>query len=390
MLRLGDDTDPVSASREAAVVLAAIGLLSLLSLLLTDANLAWGSTVAASALVSAAAAWLMPWARWPPMATFLLALLAIGLLSLCTWVFDGYASGTGPLFVLVFAWLGLHFPLRALGAAAPVAALGYAVALLAADAPARRVASTVVLIPIALVVGVLIARTVAALRETQRDLEIKERWRTALMATLAHDVRSPLSSVTGLLEVLEDDPDLNPKYSPLVHSATRQANRILRLATGLLEVERVEQGHLRPDRRQIGLRDLAQEVRGLTDPQKVHVDVAPDLTVPGDPQQVEQIVYNLVNNALRHGEPPIVISAQHGGETVTVTVRDHGVGVPAGDQMRLFDRFTSADRSQHSVGLGLWIVELLTTAHRGTVRYEPAEPGARFIVTLPAAVGAPP
>jgi signal transduction histidine kinase len=388
MLRLGDATDAVRASREAAVVLAAIGVLTAVSLVLTDADPVWGTLLAVMALASALAGWLMPWALWGLRATAVLALLAFALLTLFTWVFDGYASAAGPLFVLVFAWLGLHFPLRAIGAAAPVAAMGYAVALIAADAPARRVASTVVLIPIAVVVGVLIARTVAALRETQRSLEVKERWRAALMATLAHDVRSPLTSISGLLEVLEDDPDLNPKYDGLVHSATRQADRILRLATGLLEVERVEQGHLRLDRHQVDLRDLAQEVRGLTDPQRVQVDVAANLTTLVDRQQLEQIVYNLVNNALRHGEPPVVIGGQTSGADVVVTVRDHGVGVPAADQGRLFERFTSADRSPRSVGLGLWIVELLTTAHGGTVRYEPADPGARFIVTLPAAVNA--
>lgn len=388
MVPQGGGPDAVRASREAAVILAAIGFLSVPTAVLTDASLPLGSTLGITALVSAVAAWLLPWQRWNPMATSLLALLAFALLSLCTWVFDGYSSGTGPLFMLVFAWLGLHFSLQLIIAAAPIAAMGYAAALIAADASTPRVVSTVVLIPIALMVSVLIARTVAALRETQHNLEVKERWRTALMATLAHDVRTPLTSVTGLLEVLKDDPDLNPRYDKLIHSAMRQANQILRLAAGLLEIERVEQGHLRLGRHQVDLCGLAQEVRDLTDPQKVHVDVPPDLTVSGDPQQLEQIVYNLVNNALRHGQPPIVISAQNSGDDVTITVRDHGTGVPADDRVLLFARFTSTDRSKHSVGLGLWIVKTLTTAHGGTVRCESAEPGARFVVTLPNAASA--
>ena len=70
-------------------------------------------------------------------------------------------------------------------------------------------------------------------------------------------------------------------------------------------------------------------------------------------------------------------------EQCVIRVRDHGSGVPEPARAQLFDRFSSSDRSPLSVGLGLWIVRLLAQAHGGTVAYEPAHPGAAFVVTLP-------
>jgi signal transduction histidine kinase len=205
------------------------------------------------------------------------------------------------------------------------------------------------------------------------------------MATLAHDVRSPLSSVTGAIEILQDDDDLNPLYRPLLASAMRQSRRVLQLATGILEVERVEHGRLVLDRSRIAIATLGHHVAELTQPDSVVVDVDPALEVLVDAQRVEQVLYNLVNNALRHGRPPVVVSARQVGDAVEIAVEDQGRGVPEREVPFLFDRFSSADHSPHSVGLGLWIVRTLVGAHDGEVRYEAPRGGARFVVSLPGA-----
>ncbi|MGZ6764629.1 MAG: sensor histidine kinase [Nocardioides sp.] len=378
------DAPPRLAARQAGLILLVIAAFTLTAPLTSTRPL---SDVLVISLVEAgvaAVAMAAPWDTWGRRSTLGLAVAAFVLLGATAWVFDGYASGIGPLVVLVFAWLGLHHSGRAILAVTPVAAAAYAVGLVAADARLRLVLSVLVVIPVAVLVGLLIHQRVAELRATDGLLRSKDRWRAALMATLAHDVRSPLTSVTGVLEVLEDDPATPERYRGLLASAQRQAARILRLAIGMLEVERSEHGMLRLDRTDTRLAALAQDVAHLTEPEAVRVDIHADLTAHVDGARIEQVLYNLTNNALRHGEAPVVISAASDDDGVTLTVRDHGSGVPESEVPRLFDRFSSADHSPHSVGLGLWIVKTLTEAHDGTVTYEAAEPGASFVVRLPA------
>jgi signal transduction histidine kinase len=304
------------------------------------------------------------------------------LLAMTTWVSDAFASGVGPVYVLVFAWFGLHCRPRNLLYAMTLATAGYLGAMIAVDARTRQLLSTLVLVPVATVVALLIAGYTREQRSLRRDLEVRERWRAALMATLAHDVRSPLSTVTGTIEILQDDPATDARYQPLLASAMRQSGRVLKLASGLLEMERVEHGQLLLDRRPVPVEQLADQVDVLTQPDDVQVDVEPGLLVDADPERLEQVLYNLVINALRHGEPPVVISGRATPEGVEIAVEDQGDGVPEADVPMLFERFSAADRSPHSVGLGLWIVRTLVEAHGGTVRYE-RRGGARFVVTLP-------
>jgi signal transduction histidine kinase len=113
----------------------------------------------------------------------------------------------------------------------------------------------------------------------------------------------------------------------------------------------------------------------------VVIDIDPDLVIRADPDRLEQILINLTTNALAHGSPPVVIRAQATGDLVRIEVRDHGDGVPENRRADLFARFGTTGTG--SVGLGLWIARELARAHGGEVGYQPADPGARFIVTLP-------
>jgi signal transduction histidine kinase len=151
----------------------------------------------------------------------------------------------------------------------------------------------------------------------------------------------------------------------------------------LLEVERVDQGRLTLDRRHLPLADLIADIAKTHPALDLGWDVPPDLTVWADRERLEQVLVNLANNAGRHGSPPVQITATSDASGVSISVRDHGAGVPRQDVRHLFERFSSADTSPQSVGLGLWIVRLLTEAHGGSVSYEPADPGANFVVHLP-------
>lgn len=367
-------------ARQAAVISAVACAVTLLGLV-DDRGPAEGAVLGV-ALLHALHAALLVGTRPRRHGLLVAGLVMFTLLGLTAWVLDGYASGIGPLYVLVFAWFGLHCPRRYLYVAVPWSAATYAGGLVLADAPWRLVGSTAVLVPIATVVSLLISNRVHRARVLHQEIEVRERWRGALTATLAHDVRSPLSTVIGTLEILEDDVTLDG-YRPLLAAATRQTRRVLSLATGLLEVERVEHGSLVLDRTAVRLCELGDNVAALTQPDAVRVDIAPDLVVHGDAARLEQVLFNLANNALRHGRPPVVIGATTVPGGVEVSIEDHGDGVPPDDVPFLFDRFSTADRSPQSVGLGLWIVRTLVEAHGGDVRYEAPRGGARFVVLLP-------
>nr|WP_255523672.1 HAMP domain-containing sensor histidine kinase [Terrabacter sp. MAHUQ-38] len=204
-----------------------------------------------------------------------------------------------------------------------------------------------------------------------------------MVATLAHDIRSPLTSITGALEIAEDDPATSADTRPFIAAAARQADRITRLAAGLLDLERVEQGKLRLNPTEWDVGQLAEHVAGLVDPSLVTVEVPDGLTVVADRDRMEQVLVNLTNNARRHGGGRVVIGGRREGTDVVVTVRDHGPGVRDEDVPRLFTRLARGSDGTDSVGLGLWIVRTLTEAHGGSVSHENADPGARFLVRLP-------
>jgi signal transduction histidine kinase len=285
--------------------------------------------------------------------------------------------------VLTFTWLGLHQSTRVIWWTAVPATLSYTLGLVAAGAPPEQVGATAILMPVVVAVGLVISRKVEALRESQRELREQEQWRAAMVATLAHDIRSPLSSITGALEIAADDPATSPVTRRFIDAAARQADRITRLAAGLLDLERVDQGKLRLNPTEWEVRDLADRVARLTDPGIVKVEVPEGLTVVADRERMEQVLVNLTNNARRHGSGPVVVDARREGTDVLVTVRDHGPGVRPEDLQRLFTRLARGRAGTDSVGLGLWIVRTLTEAHGGSVSHEPAEPGARFVVRLP-------
>lgn len=340
-------------------------------------------------LVTCGVTLLVPWHRLRPTAPLVLALPAFAILALSTWTFGGIAAGTGPFFVLIFAWTGLHFPAWAVLAMAPAGLVAYTLPLVLTEQPPEVVTSGIVLIPVAVGIGLVISRQVAYQRDAREQVRRVERWRAALTATLAHDVRSPLTSVHAALRLLRSaGADMPPESrDPIISAALRQTARIRRLATGLLDVDRVERrGTLRLDLRRVALRDAVEEAIGYLNTEAavgIEVDIPGDLVAHADPQRLEQMIINLTTNALHHGEPPIQIAARRDGPLLTLEVRDHGSGVAEEQVRQLFARYRGTDPSPESVGLGLWVVRQLALAHGGDVRYEPAEPGARFVLTLP-------
>jgi signal transduction histidine kinase len=243
---------------------------------------------------------------------------------------------------------------------------------------------------IALVAGMMarsLTRQRAQITGTLVELSRTDALRSRMVATLAHDVRNPLTTIRGTLKTLARHSDrLDERTrSELIATADRQAERLERLAGDLLDLARMQRGRLDLNVTEVPLADAVAKSLSYTEGEgrfEVHVD--PVLAVRADPDRLEQVVVNLVTNALRYGEPPYVIEAGQRGHRVHTIFRDHGPGVPPDELSDLFEPFrTESDRS--SVGLGLAIVHALTEAMGGSVSYEPNRPrGAAFRVVLPA------
>lgn len=372
-----------SAQRHASWLLVLIAVVNLFAL---EANPDSRPTIlTASAVALVCACGLLFW----PMAfvgTYRSVVLIVGVIlafGVSTWVSGERAAMTGPGFVLAFVWIGAYQPVRVVVMSAPLAGVTYGLALASAGSPPEEAGSAVALVPIATLVGVVISQSMGQLRSAKEHIGAQDRWRAAMLATLAHDVRSPLTTIVGALEIVAEGPGTPKDYLPLLAGATRQADRISRLATGLLQSERIEHGRLRLDHASVDLAALVGQLAAEHPASAVRVDVPPHLTVTADPERLEQILVNLINNALRHGDPPVFVSAGSDNDAMEITIRDSGPGVPAADVPSLFERFSSADRAPQSAGLGLWIVRMLTEAHGGVVTYRPGPTGAEFVVRFP-------
>ena len=238
------------------------------------------------------------------------------------------------------------------------------------------------------------------LRETQRAVRLRDDF----LSVASHELRTPISSL-----MLTTDRLLHARAvgKPIPQEALYRSlerlkhgtNRLRRLTDELLDVTRIERGRLELDPVTVDLGALARQV---VEDLKFDLGAAgcPTRTeieegVAGvwDPSRLEQVITNLLTNALKFGQGhPIEIRVHNAGAAARLTVRDHGVGIDPGRQPFVFDRFERAvsSRNYGGLGLGLYITRRIIQAHGGTVTVE-SEPsqGATFTVTLPWAAPPP-
>jgi signal transduction histidine kinase len=224
---------------------------------------------------------------------------------------------------------------------------------------------------------------------TAHDLEAEK---NEFLALVTFDLRQPLTTVLGLGATLEshaDELDVE-RMKRMGGSIRRHAERIARLADDLYDLSRLEAHALLLSSRPVDLAEAIENALGsVDDPSAVTVEVPAGVLVQADPRRLEQVVANLVDNALQHGGAPVTVSLSDRGPTsVQFAVVDHGPGVPESQVHTLFARVAALSRRNRDrsrgTGLGLTLVQGLVQAMGGKVAYE-ADPagGARFMVSLP-------
>jgi two-component system, chemotaxis family, CheB/CheR fusion protein len=233
-----------------------------------------------------------------------------------------------------------------------------------------------------------------------RDITLSRRHRklqNEFLARAGHELRTPLTSIQGNLELLDQwcrDAD-NPRVPRAIASAWRQARRLSALVRDLMDVASLESGKLTLTRDVVDLATLASEavetVRGQAGEHAVGVDVpAEPLLIRGDAGRLEQVLLNLLTNAVKYTSPntPINVWLGRVDEEAVLAVHDDGPGIAADVLPHLFERFYQVERvdrgSQGGMGLGLFICHQLVEAHGGHLTVASAEgEGTTFTILLP-------
>ena len=217
------------------------------------------------------------------------------------------------------------------------------------------------------------------------------RMRTALLAAVSHDLRTPLASIKASVSSLrqtdvhwteEDEADL-------LANIEQNADRLDALVGNLLDMSRLQTGSLAPFLRAIAVDEVAPvALRGLDGGDALQIVVPDDLPlVRADPGLLERVLANLFSNALRHSPPdsPPALLAREDGDRVVLEVVDHGAGVPGDLKEQIFEPFLRLEERSPGVGLGLAVAKGFAEAMGGTIAaVDTAGGGLTMRVTLPA------
>jgi two-component system, OmpR family, sensor histidine kinase KdpD len=237
------------------------------------------------------------------------------------------------------------------------------------------------------------ARLVQEMAEA-RSLAETERLRTALLSSISHDLRTPLSSITGAVtSLLSFGSGFDEaERKDLLLTIQEEAARLDHFVGNLLDMTRLESGALQLKREWVEIGDiigsaLARQEHQLSN-HRVSVQIEPGLPLLWlDFVLMEQVFVNLLDNASRYSEAgtAIHVQAQRAGGTVTIDVADEGVGVPVRDLERIFDKFYRVQRGDRQVagtGLGLSICRGLVEAHGGKIRARLSARGKGTVFTV--------
>jgi signal transduction histidine kinase len=231
-----------------------------------------------------------------------------------------------------------------------------------------------------------------ALNDMQRQLVRLESARRRFIATASHELRTPIFSLGGFLELIEDEELDDETRREFVAVVREQVARLGKLATDLLDLSRLEAGSLELRPEETDLADLTRAVTSEFGPAldkhastlELQLGSGPIQTVC-DPERVAQVLRILIDNALIHTPPGtgVVVSAERDNGAVRVAVRDDGPGIGADAAARVFEPFFTSDDAQGS-GLGLAIARELVERMKGSLEVDAAPGRTTFSLELPA------
>jgi signal transduction histidine kinase/DNA-binding response OmpR family regulator len=234
------------------------------------------------------------------------------------------------------------------------------------------------------------------------EAESANRTKDEFLATLSHELRTPLTAILGWSHLLRMNKLREPQFAHALETIERNARSQSQLIDDLLDVSRIVTGKLQIEFSTVNLLSVIEAAVGSIHPALAAKEIAwetivdSNFIVSGDANRLQQIFWNLFNNAIKFTPKrgQVIVTAERNESEIRIKVTDSGIGIAPEFLPFIFDRFRQADgsttRAQGGLGLGLAIVSHLVEAHRGKVEVESHGPnrGSSFTVVLPAAITA--
>lgn len=225
------------------------------------------------------------------------------------------------------------------------------------------------------------------------DREESEQRRQEFVNILSHDIRTPISSVSLILDVIQIDEGVPETVKTRCERAKVQLANVMKLTSDLLDVARIESGTIELKREDCSIGGIFERAIELIEQQARQLGIKvieqpTDLFVNCDPDRIQQVLVNLLSNALKYtpSGKAITVGAFAEGGKATIYIRDEGIGIPAAELSAVFDRFKQAraDDSKRGTGLGLAICKMLIDSHGGNISVTSVEEqGTEFRFDLP-------
>lgn len=212
--------------------------------------------------------------------------------------------------------------------------------------------------------------------------------KTALLRSVSHDLRTPLTSIIASGTALDSPTLTEEERHQLSAAVVAEGQRLSRLVENLIDVSRLESGDVEPRREPVDLAGVFEAARESIGAGSEQVGLRVDAAAPAvvaDPVQLERAFANVFENAVRHGEGrPVLVRSRETGGRLVVRVVDQGPGIPEGERERIFEPFYRREGSDQGFGLGLAIARGFVEANGGEIAVEsvPGQ-GSTFVVSFP-------
>jgi signal transduction histidine kinase len=218
------------------------------------------------------------------------------------------------------------------------------------------------------------------------------------IAFAAHELRGPITVIRGYIDVLQDElaDKLEDDQVELFHRLAVSANRLSGYINNILNTSRYDRRHLKVRLEESSLADIYDSIkddmqlRASAQNRLLSVTIPETLpTIPADPASLSEVIGNLIDNAIKYSNEggDIIVKAEQKGDTVELSVEDHGIGMPGSVVSNLFQKFYRSHRSRETVagtGIGLYISKAIVESHGGDISVHSEDGhGSTFIVTLP-------
>ena len=239
-----------------------------------------------------------------------------------------------------------------------------------------------------------IGQLTEAINYISQQTAAAEKTRTEFISQVSHELRTPLTAITGWAETIAYDEAVQGDSLRGIQIISREAERLTGMVMELLEFTRIQDGRFNL---RIELLDISAELEDamftygeLLRQAGVELEYVPSEAeiplIPGDPERLKQVFLNLLDNASKHGGEgkKVEVAIRQKGESVWITVRDHGRGIPEAELPHVKEKFYKGSSKKRGTGIGLAVCDEIVTRHGGELRGENAEGGGcRVTVILP-------